>query len=390
MYVVGRLRPGVTVDAARAEMRTIAEGLARIHPENQRVGVSIIRLRDAVSTRARLMLLALMMAAAGVLLIACTNLANLLLARALVRRKELALRTALGAGRERLVRQLLTESLLLASAGGVLGVWLAMSGVPLLTRLVPTSLPITEVPPLDLRVMLLGALLTVLTGIGFGVLPAMRACGGLEAAALQEGSRGGVGGRRQKLRHALVIAAVAVSVMLSIGSGLLIRALWRVQSTPPGFRPEGVLTLRTWLPLPKYDQTARRMAFYNRVLADVRALPGVKSAAYISFLPMTVRGGVFPVTLEGRASETERARAREPALRDARLLRHDRHAASDGTRRQRLGRLSDVREPESAVRGGRQRILRAAVFSLVRIRSAAASTSPSAIAPSSASSATSR
>ena len=264
--------------------------------------MSIIRLRDAVAPNTRLMLLALMMAAAGVLLIACTNLANLLLARALVRRKELALRTALGAGRERLVRQLLTESLLLASVGGVLGVWLAMAGVPLLTRLVPTSLPITEVPPLDLRVMLLGALLTVLTGIGFGVLPAMRACGGLEAAALQEGSRGGVGGRREKLRHALVIAAVAVSVMLSIGSGLLIRALWRVQSTPPGFRPEGVLTLRTWLPLPKYDQTVRRMAFYNRVLADVRALPGVKSAAYISFLPMTVRGGVFPVTVEGRAT----------------------------------------------------------------------------------------
>ena len=184
LYVLGRLRKGVTIDMARAEMRTIAEGLARTYPENKDVGVSIIRLRDAVSPNTRLMLLALMMAAAGVLLIACTNLANLLLARALVRRKELALRTALGAGRERLVRQLLTESLLLASIGGVLGVWLAMAGVPLLTRLVPTSLPITETPPLDLRVMLLGALLTVLTGIGFGVLPAMRACGGLEAAAL--------------------------------------------------------------------------------------------------------------------------------------------------------------------------------------------------------------
>lgn len=303
LYVLGRLRKGVTIDAARAEMRTIAEGLARTYPENKSVGISIIRLRDAVSPNTRLMLLALMMAAAGVLLIACTNLANLLLARALVRRKELALRTALGAGRERLVRQLMTESLLLASAGGVLGVWLAMAGVPLLTRLVPTSLPITEVPALDLRVMLLGALLTVLTGIGFGVLPAMRACGGLEAAALQEGSRGGVGGRREKLRHVLVVAAVAVSVMLSIGSGLLIRSLWNVQATPPGFRSEGVITLRTWLPLPKYDQTARRMTFYNRVLADVRALPGVKSAAYISFLPMTVRGGVFPVTVEGRATK---------------------------------------------------------------------------------------
>jgi len=303
LYVLGRLRKGVTIDMARAEMRTIAEGLARTYPENKGVGVRIIRLRDAVSPNTRLMLLALMMAAGGVLLIACTNLANLLLARALVRRKELAMRTALGAGRERLVRQLLTESLLLAAAGGVLGVWLAMAGVPLLTRLVPTSLPISEAPSLDLRVMLLGALITVLTGIAFGVLPAMRACGGLEAAALQEGSRGGVGGRREKLRHALVVAAVAVSVMLSIGSGLLIRSLWNVQATPPGFRPEGVVTLRTWLPLPKYARTALRVAFYDRVLAEVRALPGVKSAAYISFLPMTARGGVFPVTVAGRASK---------------------------------------------------------------------------------------
>jgi predicted permease len=315
LYPIGRLRPGVTIDMARAEMRTIAKRLASIYPENQNASVNIVSLRDQVSTRARLMLLALMMASAGVLLIACTNLANLLLARALVRRKELALRTALGAGRERLVRQLLTESLLLASVGGVLGVWLAMAGVPLLTRLVPTSLPITEVPPLDLRVMLLGALLTVLTGVGFGVLPAMRACGGLEAAALQEGARGGVGGRRERLRHVLVIAAVAVSVMLSIGSGLLIRALWRVQATPTGFRPEGVLTLRTWLPLPKYDMTTRRMAFYNRVLADVHALPGVKSAAYISFLPMTMRGGVFSVKVEGRA-----ARPNEPEAASLRFV----------------------------------------------------------------------
>jgi predicted permease len=309
LFVVARLRHGVTLDQARAQMNVIAAQVAREHPESQGTGTLVVRLRDDVSSRSRMMLAALVTASIGVLLIACANLANLLLARALVRRKELALRTALGAGRERLVRQLLTESLLLAIGGGLLGVGLAMAGTPLLAKLVPTSLPIAEAPPIDLRVLALAAVLTSITGIGFGVLPALRACGRLDAATLQEGSRGGIGGQRERVRAALVVATVTLSLALSIASGLLIRALWRVQSTATGFRTEGILTLRTQLPMPKYQQTAKRLQFYDQVLSDVRALPGVTHAGYISFLPMgTLRGGIMPIAIDGQPQDTKELR----------------------------------------------------------------------------------
>ena len=255
-------------------------------------------LRDEVSNQSRLLLTVLFAAAACVLLIACTNLANLLLVRALARQKELAVRASLGAGRERLVRQLLTESLTLAALGGVCGVLAAKIALPLLMRLVPQGLPIAE-PAIDLRVLLFAVLLTVLTGLGFGIVPALRACGGSGAAALREGSRSGVGGRKERLRAALVILEVTASVVLLVAGGLLIRALWTIQAVDPGFRAEGVLTLRTSLPMPKYEQTARREQFYTRVLSDVRALPGVESASYISFLPMTLRGGIWPVSVNG-------------------------------------------------------------------------------------------
>jgi predicted permease len=300
IHVTAKLKPTISLEQSRAEMGIVTAQLERAYPrENAKIGATVIRLRDEVSGQSRWLLMALFGAALCVLLIACTNLANLMLARALARSKELAVRTAMGAGRERLIRQLLTESLILALCGGVLGVFVAGAALPLLARLVPISLPIAQVPALDWRVFTFAALLAALAGIGFGVVPALRICGGKDISGLHQGSRSGVGGRKERLRSALVIAEVTGSMVLLISSGLLIRALWRIQSTDPGFRTEGVLTLRTSLPMPKYEKTALREQFYSRVLSEANRLAGVSSAAYISFLPMVMRGGIWPVAVPG-------------------------------------------------------------------------------------------
>jgi putative ABC transport system permease protein len=300
VHGLGRLRDGVSLEQAQAEMTLIAAQLERAYPvDNALTGATILRFRDELPEQARLLPLALLGAAACVLLIACTNLTSLLLARAMVRRKELAVRSALGAGRERLVRQLLTESLLLALAGGVLGVLVAAAAVPALVRLVPQSLPIAEAPAMDLRILAFSLALTAVTGAAFGIVPALRACGQAGVSGLQESGRGAVGGTRERARSLLVLSEVAVSVVLLVCCGLLLRALWRVHAVDPGFRAEGVLTVTTALPLPRYEATAMRTRFYRQVLADARALPGVASAAYISHLPMVMRGGVWPVILPG-------------------------------------------------------------------------------------------
>lgn len=308
LRVVAKLRPGISIEQARSEMQIVSERLKRQYPkDNAHVGVTINPLRDEISNRARLMLFALLGASFCVLLIACTNLANLLLARALERRKEVALRKALGAGRERLVRQLLTESLLVAVCGGLLGVLIAAGAVPFLSRLIPSALPVAEMPAVDSRILLFALTVTVLTSVAFGVIPAAHAANGAVASGLQEGGRQGIGGRKEHLRSALVIAEVAISLVLLVSSGLLIRALWQLEQTNPGFRADYVLTMRTSLPMPKYESTARRVAFYTSVLSQVRALPGVNSAAYTSFLPITFGGGIFPVTLAGQQENVDDA-----------------------------------------------------------------------------------
>ncbi|HWB42775.1 MAG TPA: ABC transporter permease [Gemmatimonadales bacterium] len=298
LNVLARLGPGVSLEQARAELAVVAGRLEREYPvENEHTGATLLPLRDNLPERSRLLLLALCGAALCILLIACANLANLLLARTLARQKELALRTALGAGRERLVRQLLTESLVLAALGGGLGLLVAAAALPLLGRLVPGTLPIGPTPSLDLRVLLFAGLVTGVTAVGFGVLPAVRAARDSGLEGLREGAR--AGSRRQQLRSSLVVVEVMASVALLVSSGLLLRALWRIQSVDPGFRSEGVLTLRTALPWPKYAPTARRMEFYHRVLTEVQAIPGVERAAYISFLPMAMGGGIWPVAVNG-------------------------------------------------------------------------------------------
>ena len=315
LSVVARLKPGIPVARARAEMVTIASRLEKQYPdENKQTSADVIPLRDELSQQSRLLLLALSGAALCVLLIACANLANLLMARGLARQKELAVRAAIGAGRERLVRQLITESLVLALLGGALGVLVAAAAVPLLARLVPTSLPIAQTPSVDLRVLLFAAAASILTGLGFGVFPALRACRSSDFSALREGARAG-GGRKERLRSALVMAEVMASMVLLVSAGLLIKALWRIQGIDPGFRASGVLTLKTALPMPKYEKTAARAEFYTRVISAATALPGVSGAAYISFLPMTMTGGVWAVNVAGQPEEAGRNGAHTASLR---------------------------------------------------------------------------
>jgi predicted permease len=289
LEVVARLAPGVSFEQARAEMATISSRLNQQYPDpGGETGVLVMRLRDQMPGRTRVLVLALSGAALCILLLACANLASLLLARGAARSRELAIRTALGAGRDRLVRQLITESILLAVMGGLLGILIARAGLPLLAALVPSSLPIQETPSIDLRVLGFAAVLIGITGLGFGVLPALRSQSRVTP--------------KQRVRSALVVIEIAGSLVLLISSGLLMRAIWRIHSIDAGFRAENVTTMRTALPLPKYGVVAVRERFYDQVLQEVRALPGIEAAAYIDGLPMEKTGGIWPVVVGGTNS----------------------------------------------------------------------------------------
>jgi predicted permease len=300
LSVVARLKPGVTLDQARGQMDAITAALEKTYPkENENTRATVRRLGDQVSVRSRLLLRVLLGASMCVLLIACTNLASLLLTRFIARRREITVRAALGAGRERIVRQLLTETLVLSTLGGIAGIAIAAVATPLLARLVPTTLPVGDATVLDLRVLIFAAGLTTLTGLVFGVVPALRVWRGADVSGLREAQRAAIGGRRERLRGALVVAQVTVSILLLVSAGLMMRALVRVQSIDPGFKSDSILTLRTSLPDGKYSSTAARVQFYDRVVDEVSALPGVVSAAYISGAPMVMRGGIWAIEMPG-------------------------------------------------------------------------------------------
>lgn len=341
LQTVARLRPGVSLRTARGEIAVLAARSRQQYPkDNAEIDASVFRLRDEVSQQSLLLLVALSGAAACVLLIACANLASLLLTRALARGRELAVRAALGAGTERLVRQLLTETLLLTGAGIVAGIALAAAAVPLLATLVPSNLPIAQTPTLDLRAMAVSVAIALATGAAFGLAPLRRIAAGGDLRALHEGARAG-GGAKELARSALVVTEVAASIVLLVTAGLLLRALWTVERIDPGFRTAGTLMLRTALPMPQYGPVARREAFYAGVLDGVRALPGVADAAYVSFAPLTFRGGVWPVSIDGRpvqptANQTAVLRYATPRLFSSLaipiLAGRDLAAADDRTR----------------------------------------------------------
>jgi putative ABC transport system permease protein len=297
---VARLKPGVSREQANADVTSVSRAIARVNPQvNQRQFAVALALRDELAPQARSLLWILVAAAASLLLIACTNLANLLLTRGLARQKELAVRAALGAGRRRLLRQLFTENALLAACGGIAGIGIAMMGIPTLVRLVPTTLPAAEAPAIDVRLLTFAISTTIVSAIGFGVIPAWRISRQSDARALHDGTRAGTSRRTSLLRSGLVVAQVSMSVLLLVGCGLLLRAMLKVQSIDPGFRTDGVVSLRTTLPVKKYESVSVRHQFFDRVLDGVEALPGVTSAAYISGLPMVQRGGIWVINVAG-------------------------------------------------------------------------------------------
>lgn len=290
LRVVGRLRSGVTLRQARAELDTIAATLARQYP-NQNGSSSAVavvpQLTYMVGDTARA--LGLLMAAVGcVLLIACVNIANLLLAKSAGRAREIAVRAALGASRGRIVRQLLTESVVLALAGGAAGVMLASWVLALLVRLYPQDIPRLHQVSLDGRVLVLAAIVAIATGVLFGLAPAWHARSAFLAQTLKEsGLRGSSeGGRQRQIRSALVVMETALGLLLLVTAGLLVRSFVHLLNTDPGYRPDHVLTFRLDLPEKRYSD-AQRVRFYDELLARLRVLPGVTSAVAAFPLPLS-------------------------------------------------------------------------------------------------------
>src|SRR5919197_3360747 len=302
MSAVARLKPGVSLQAAQAEMNQIAARLEEQYPEfNKGWGVEVVPLREQFSGTIRPALWVLLGAVGFLLLIACANVANLLLARAAARRREIAIRTALGAGRLRVLRQLLTESLLLALAGGGLGLLLAWWGVELLVALSPRDLADIGDVRLNLPVLGFTLGLSMLTALVFGVVPALEASRLDANEALKEGAKGATGGRsRSRLRAAFVVAEVALALMLLVGAGLTVKSFVRLESVSPGFDPEGLLTMRLEVPIKKYKEDAQFIRFYRQVVERIGGLPGVEAVGAVSFLPFAGPGAATGFTIEGR------------------------------------------------------------------------------------------
>jgi putative ABC transport system permease protein len=294
--LIGRLEPGRTVEEAQAELGVVTARLREQYPQNypEAQGWHPVAkpLSEQVVGDVRPALLVLLGAVGFVLLIGCANVANLLLARATVREREMALRTALGSSRGRLVRQLLTESLVLALLGGGLGLLLAAWGSSALGRLVALYLPRAGEIELSLPVLGFTAFLIILTGVVFGLIPALQASRADLQGVLKDAGRGSAGAPRTRMRAALVVAEVAVALMLLAGAGLMLRSFQRLMAVEYGFDPDRLLTLQVWLPVPndrskgRYMTHEQRRSFYERSLAAVEALPGVRSAALISQLPL--------------------------------------------------------------------------------------------------------
>jgi putative ABC transport system permease protein len=301
LQVLARLKPGTSLEQAQTEMHTIATRLQQQYPDsNTDLGAAVTSLHEHLVGDIKPALLILLGAVGLVLLIACANVANLLLARAAVRQKEIAVRVALGARRQRLIRQFLTESILLSTIGGVVGLAVAYGGLMLLRAFIPENVSQAGQISIDLKVLGFTFLISLLTGLIFGLAPALQATRFNQTETLKEGGRdSATGSSGKRIRGLLVMSEVAVSLVLLIGAGLLINSFLRLRNVDPGFRADNLLTMRVVLPIPKYAELERRSAFYTELVQRVQNLAGVKSAAVTTNLPLYRQGNSIGVSIEG-------------------------------------------------------------------------------------------
>ena len=299
LWVLARMKPGITRDQAQAEMDTIT-ARGQDPQATFRFGVNVVPLGEQLVGHIRPALLVLLAATGFVLLIACVNVANLLLARANGRQKEIAVRIALGAGRLRLMRQLLTESLMLAGLGGAAALLLAMWGVDVLSSLMPDNISQAKSVFIDSRVFAFTLGVSLVTGIVFGIIPALQATKPNMNEALKEGGRDSSAGSRRWVRNLLVVAEVSLALVLLIGAGLMMKSFQRLNNVDMGFQPENLLAMQVQLSSSKYIDQSKRTAFFDQLLQQVESLPGVESASIINGLPVSFQGGGSTFTIEGR------------------------------------------------------------------------------------------
>lgn len=306
LEVIARLKPGVAAAQANADIQAITSRIAAAYPDDaEGLSAAVVPLHEQLIGDVRRPLLLLLVAVGFVLLIACANVGGVLLSRAAARQKEIAVRAALGASRWRIVRQLLTESVLLGSAGGLVGLLLALWTLAFLQQLIPAGMRASTTLKLDLPVLGSTLLVSLLAGLIFGLAPALQASKiDLNSALKQGGGRaGGTGAAQRLLRSTFVVVEIALALVLLVGAGLLIQTLSKLRGQYSELRPESVLTVRTQLAGNRYREHPKRTAFYDQVLARVKNLPGVASAGYTTAVPLVWKGGANGLTLEGREAE---------------------------------------------------------------------------------------
>src|SRR5438128_8924442 len=300
LHVIARLKAGVKLAQAQAELDVIAANLAQQYPKNNKdIGIAAVPLADQVTGSVRVALETLLGAVGLVLLIACANVANLLLGRAAARQKEMAVRIALGASRGRLAQQLLTESLFLAGLGGIAGFALALAAIAALTPQLPADLSRAAGLTVRIRMLIFTAVISLVTGILFGLGPLFARWRENAGESLKQNNRS-ASGIKTRLRSGLAVAQIAIAIILLIGAGLMVKSLWALMHVAPGFRSDSILTARLSLPGSRYPDNRRIAALEGEVLESLRGRPGVQSAGFTTYLPLSGLENSWSFVIEGR------------------------------------------------------------------------------------------